>query len=69
MAKYPAPTRSKGKRLIHELEMEYRDKIVSERDFDIPDIRSGDVAEVTLFRSLSEGKFTTHTGIVIGMHK
>ena len=71
MAKYPAPTQKTGKSLIMQLENEYRDEIKASRDFEIPDIRSGDVVEVTVFRSLSDEnpKYTVHQGIVIAHHK
>lgn len=54
----------KGKTLISEIEKEYMEKIKSTRLFKVPNFRTGDVVDVTLFRSLSEGKFNKHRGIV-----
>lgn len=54
----------KGKTLIDIVEKEYRDEIVTGRPFKVPAFRTGDVLDVTLFSSLSEGKFNKHRGIV-----
>lgn len=40
------------------------EKIKSSRPFKVPNYRSGDVVDVTMFRSLSEGKFNKHRGII-----
>jgi ribosomal protein L19 len=55
-----------GKTLIAEVEREYRLEIEKNRQFKLPNYRSGDVIDVTMFRSLSEGKFNKYRGIVIG---
>jgi ribosomal protein L19 len=55
-----------GKTLISEVEREYRLEIEKGRQFKLPNYRSGDVVDVTMFRSLSEGKFNKYKGIVIG---
>lgn len=62
----PRPTMHTGKTLIAEVEREYKQQIEAGRQFKLPDYRSGDVVDVTMFRSLSEGKFNKHRGIVIG---
>ena len=56
----------KGKTLISEIEKEYKEKIIKERPFKVPEFRTGDVLDVTLFKSLSEGKINKFRGIVIG---
>lgn len=57
----------KGKTLIAEIEKEYKDKIRTSRPFKVPNYRSGDVVDVTMFRSLSEGKFNKHRGVIYSM--
>lgn len=54
----------KGKTLLMELEKEYMEKIKTTRPFKVPNYRSGDVVDVTIFRSLSEGKFNKHRGVI-----
>jgi ribosomal protein L19 len=56
-----------GKTLINEIEKEYMEKIKSTRPFKVPNYRSGDVVDVTIFKSLSEGKFNKHRGIIYSM--
>ena len=56
----------KGKTLIAEIEKELKDTIKAERPFKVPNYRTGDVVDVTLFRSLSEGKFNKHRGVIYG---
>lgn len=56
-----------GKTLLLELEKEYMDKIKSTRPFKVPNYRTGDVIDVTIFRSLSEGKFNKHRGLIFSM--
>lgn len=63
----PRPTMHVGKTLIGELEKEYKDKIKSSRPFKVPPYRTGDVVDVTLFRSLSEGKFHKYRGVIYSM--
>jgi hypothetical protein len=48
-----------GKTLIAHIESDERKKIEDSREFRMPDYRSGDIVEVTLFQGLSEGKFNT----------
>lgn len=57
----------RGKTLLMEVEKELKDKIKTSRPFKVPNYRSGDVVDVTMFRSLSEGKFNKHRGIVYSM--
>ena len=54
----------RGKTLIGEVEKEYKEKIKASRPFKVPNYRSGDVVDVTMFRSLSEGKFNKHRGVI-----
>lgn len=56
----------KGKTLIKELEREYLNQILENRPFKVPAYRTGDVVDVTMFKSLSEGKFHKYRGLVIG---
>ncbi len=65
----PRPTKLKEKALMQEIEQEERKRIIKERPFSVPDYRTGDVLDVTMFHSLSEGKFTTYRGLVIGRKK
>lgn len=39
----------KGKTLINEVEKEYKDKIITERPFKVPEYRTGDVLDLTMF--------------------
>jgi ribosomal protein L19 len=43
------------------------EKIKSSRPFKVPNYRTGDVVDVTMFLSLSEGKFNKHRGIIYSM--
>ena len=63
----PRPTMHNGKTLISELEKEYMDKIKITRPFKVPTYRSGDVVDVTMFRSLSEGKFNKYRGVIYSL--
>lgn len=65
----PPPTKNTGNNLIKELEDIEKLKIESNRDFMIPDFRSGDVIQFTYYHSLSEKKSNTYTGICIGRRK
>lgn len=56
-----------GKTLIAEIEKEYMERIKTSRPFKVPTYRSGDVVDVTMFRSLSEGKFNKHRGVIYSM--
>lgn len=51
------------------MDRELKQKIESERPFRIPNYRTGDVLEVSVFNSLSEKKFNTYKGVVIGQEK
>ena len=53
-----------GKTLIGEVESEYKKSIITSRPFKVPAYRTGDVLDVTMFRSLSEGKFSKYRGVV-----
>lgn len=64
---FPRPTMHTGKTLLLELEKEYMEKIKAARPFKVPSYRSGDVVDVTLFKSLSEGKFNKHRGVIYSM--
>ena len=59
----------RGKTLLSHIDSEERKKIEKTKDFKMPNYRSGDVLDVTQFISLSEGKFNTHRGLVIGHKK
>lgn len=59
----------RGKTLLAEVEKEYITQIKTERPFKVPNYKSGDVIDVTLFQSLSEGKFNKHRGVVTGQEK
>lgn len=65
----PRPTMHTGKTLIGEVEKELKDSIIASRPFKVPPYRTGDVLDVTMFKSLSEGKFHKFRGIVIGTDK
>jgi ribosomal protein L19 len=58
-----------GKTLIAEVEREYKLQIEKSRQFKLPDYRAGDVVDVTMFKSLSEGKFSKYRGIIIGSRR
>lgn len=55
-----------GKTLLGEVEKEYKEQIESTRLFKVPNYRTGDVVDVTVFRSLSEGKFNKYRGVIYG---
>ena len=52
--------------MINHIDRELKQKIEAERPFRIPNYRTGDVVEVSMFTSLSEGKYNTYKGVVIG---
>jgi|688.fasta_scaffold595216_1 ribosomal protein L19 len=56
----------KGKTLLAHIDSEERKRIESERKFKMPNYRTGDVLDITLYNSLSEGKFHTQRGLIIG---
>jgi ribosomal protein L19 len=55
-----------GKTLLSHIDSEENKRIQASRKFQIPNYRTGDVLDVTMYNSLSEGKFHTQRGIVIG---
>lgn len=56
-----------GKTLLAEVEREYKEQIRTTRPFKVPNYRPGDVLDVTMFKSLSEGKFHKYRGVVYSM--
>jgi ribosomal protein L19 len=54
----------RGKTLISHIDSGERKRIEGTRQFEMPNYRSGDVLEVTMFNSLSEGTFNTFTGVI-----
>lgn len=55
-----------GKTLMNEINKEYMEQIKANRLFKAPNYRSGDVVDVTMFKSMSEGKFHKYRGVVYG---
>ena len=55
-----------GRTLLNHIDSEERQRIEAGREFKVPDYRTGDILELTVFQSLSEGKFNTVRGMVIG---
>jgi len=53
-----------GKTLLNLVDREEKLRIESERDFKIPDYRSGDVVKFTMKTSVSENKTQDYSGIV-----
>ena len=51
---------------MNEIDKEEKLKIKGERNFDIPDFRTGDVVKFTVVKSISEGKEKEVSGLVIG---
>ena len=62
----PRPTMHSGKTLLNHCDRTLKQKIEGERPFRIPNYRTGDVLEVSMFNSLSERKFNVYKGLVIG---
>lgn len=60
----PRPSMHRGQTLLNHIDGEERRKIEESREFKMPDYRTGDVLDVTLFTSLSEGKFNSYRGLV-----
>lgn len=56
----------RGKTLLAHIDSEETQRILSQREFEMPNYRTGDVLEITLYNSLSEKKFHTQKGLVIG---
>ena len=59
----PRPTKHKGKTLLEHLDSEEKHKIIKEREFSIPDFRTGDVLEFKYLHSKSEGIEHTFSGV------
>jgi ribosomal protein L19 len=57
-------TKHKGRTLLNHIDAEERNRIEATREYALPDYRSGDILEVTLFNSISEGTYNTFTGVV-----
>ena len=60
----PRFTMHRGQTLLNHLDSEEKKKIEASREFKMPKYRTGYVVEMTLFQSLSEGKFNTIKGVV-----
>lgn len=58
------PTQHINKALLNQIDSEVKKDIEKDRQFQVPNYRSGDVMEVTLFNSLSQGTFNTFTGVI-----
>lgn len=58
-----------GKTLINHIDSEERQKIQKQREFAIPNLRTGDVVEVSMFNSISEAKVNTYKGLLYGRSK
>ena len=67
--KLPRPTMHRGKTLLSHIDSEERRKIAKGREFAIPNVRTGDVVELSMFQSISEAKVTTFKGLVYGRGK
>ena len=61
----PRPTMHRGKTLLNHLESEEKQRQLENRDFDLPDYRTGDVVKFTMYGSLSEKKEYDYSGVVI----
>ena len=60
----PRPTMHHGQGLLNHIDSEEMKKIEATREYKMPNYRTGDVLEVTMFTSLSEGKFNVLRGVV-----
>ena len=65
----PKPTMHKGKTLLNHIDAEERQKISRSREFSIPNIRTGDVVELSMFENASSAKIQTFKGLVYGREK
>ena len=59
----------KGKTLLNHIDSEERMKISRGREFSIPNLRTGDVVELSMFQSISSAKINTFKGLVYGRSK
>ena len=59
----------RGRTLLSHLDSEERQKIQKGREFSIPNFRTGDVVELSMFQSISEAKINTFKGLVYGKAK
>jgi len=55
-----------GKTLLNHLDSSERKRIDKSREFEIPNVQTGDVVEMSMFNSISEAKVTTFKGLVYG---
>ena len=65
----PPPTMHRGRTLLNHIDSEERKRIQKEREFSIPNYRTGDVVELSMFQSISDAKITTFKGLVYGRAK
>lgn len=54
----------RGQTLLNHIDSEENTKINESRQFKVPNYRTGDIVELTMFTSLSEGNFNTFRGLV-----
>ena len=64
--KLPRPTMHKGRALLNLLDAEERNRISQQRDFEIPDWRTGDVLKLSIADSLSENNIKEWSGVCVG---
>jgi len=64
--KLPRPTLHSGKTLLNHVDSEERQRIQRSREFSIPNLRTGDVVELSMFQSVSSAKINTFKGLVYG---
>jgi len=55
-----------GRTLLNHLDREERIEIQRNREFFIPNLRTGDVVELSMFQSISSAKINTFRGLVYG---
>ena len=67
--KLPKPTLHKGKTLLNHIDSEERQRIQRGREFSLPNLRTGDVVELSMFQSVSSAKINTFKGLVYGRAK
>lgn len=58
-----------GRTLLNHIDSEERKRIAKGREFSIPNFRTGDVVELSMFQSISEAKINTFKGLVYGKAK
>ena len=62
----PRPTQHKHKRLVLETEREQKLDIQGQREWQIPNFRSGDVLKLKVYSSQTEKKVSEYSGVCIG---